>query len=191
MLPSCCEWYFILFYQCDRTPIFLTRLQCAALMYERTSKQTRQAARSVADNKVPRTAKDGVTHVDDDDHAPGSRIRQTCGEKSANAVDATLRDGNDEEDKIRSIADEDLELKYYPISECNSMGSAFCALFWKPEDSFIIVSFKGTTPTDFMEWRTDFTFQRIHANHCVTGFGTGASIRLIYNSFVSISKLAI
>ncbi|KLO06236.1 hypothetical protein SCHPADRAFT_637328 [Schizopora paradoxa] len=143
-------------------------LQCAALMYERTTRQTRMAARSAAEHKVPTN---GYNTIDDEHQRAGAHIQNVLGVKSADAVHATLHESNEEEDMIRRIAKEDLGLEYYPVSECNSLGSAFCALFWDPNDTFIIVSFKGTTPTDFSDWRTDFSFHRIHANHWVTGFG--------------------
>lgn len=153
-------------------------------MYERTTKQTRKAAHAAADenNNGQRTVcdSDSANMDDQGEQAPGDRLREVIGEEKAAAVNATLKRGNKEEDTIREIANNDLGLQYYPVSECNTLGSAFCALFWDPSSSFIIVSFKGTTPTDFMEWRSDFTFQRILANHCVTGFSRGKahSIRL-------------
>ncbi|KLO15955.1 alpha/beta-hydrolase [Schizopora paradoxa] len=139
-------------------------LQCAALMYERTGKQTRKTARAAAENKVHTTA------TEFDHGQAGNLIRQECGQKSADAVNASLHEINDEEITIKKIAMENLGLQYYPVSECNSLGSAFCALFWDPTDTFIIVAFKGTNPTDFKEWRTDFTFQMAHAREWINGF---------------------
>ncbi len=142
-------------------------------MYERTAKQTKNAARAAAENKQPSTYQ-GAADIDHEQ--PGSVLRHVCGEKSAEAVNAKLHEGNEEEDTIREIATKDLGLLYYPVSELNSLGSPFCALFWDPTDNFIIVSFKGTTPTDFMEWRTDFTFNTRDANSWLNGFGRGETI---------------
>lgn len=36
-----------------------------------------------------------------------------------------------------------LGLHYYTVSELNSPGSAFCALFYDPKGTFIVVGFKG------------------------------------------------
>jgi hypothetical protein len=43
--------------------------------------------------------------------------------------------------------------------------------FWSKsnQDSFIVVTFKGTTPTNFIEWLTDFLFIRMDASQFVFG----------------------
>jgi hypothetical protein len=38
-----------------------------------------------------------------------------------------------------------LGLRYYTVSELNSPGSAFCALFYDPMGTFIVVGFKGVS----------------------------------------------
>ncbi|QRW26960.1 Lipase (class 3) [Rhizoctonia solani] len=51
-------------------------------------------------------------------------------------------------------------IEHEPVSELNGVGSAFAALFWHPKEPWIVVAFKGTSPTEFDEWVTDLTFTR-------------------------------
>ncbi|KAL5636128.1 hypothetical protein ACGC1H_004819 [Rhizoctonia solani] len=62
-------------------------------------------------------------------------------------------------------------IEYEPVSELNGVGSAFAALFWHPEEPWIVVAFKGTSPTEFDEWVTDLTFTREDISHWIPGFG--------------------
>lgn len=117
-------------------------------MYERTARTTHRAASKV------HSYKDGLRRrmtASDTPH-PGSRIEELCGIEGAQAVSAELHEASPEENTIMQIARDNLGLQYTTISEMNSVGSAFCGLFWDPNDTFIIVAFKGTTPTDFAEW---------------------------------------
>lgn len=122
---------------------------------------------------------------------PGSHITELCGTTGAQAVTDQLHDSSEEENMIRSIAGDKLGLRYSTVSELNSAGSALCGLFWDPRDTFIIVAFKGTTPTDFSEWSADFTFQLRDAGLWLRGFGKGLSKGVSYlmsanNSFFSV-----
>ncbi|CAG8629096.1 11298_t:CDS:2, partial [Paraglomus occultum] len=51
-------------------------------------------------------------------------------------------------------------LKFYKLSELGTEASPFCGAFYSKEHKFIVVAFKGTTPTDFAEWAVDATFMR-------------------------------
>ncbi|KAG8733182.1 hypothetical protein FRC11_008108, partial [Ceratobasidium sp. 423] len=62
-------------------------------------------------------------------------------------------------------------IEYEPVSELNSVGSAFAALFWHPNEPWVVVAFKGTSPTEFDEWVTDLTFTREDIGHIIPGFG--------------------
>ncbi|KAG9123916.1 hypothetical protein FRC07_013527 [Ceratobasidium sp. 392] len=62
-------------------------------------------------------------------------------------------------------------IEYEPVSELNGVGSAFAALFWHPNEPWIVVAFKGTSPTEFDEWVTDLTFTREHIGTHIPGFG--------------------
>ncbi|CUA72251.1 Cullin-7 [Rhizoctonia solani] len=62
-------------------------------------------------------------------------------------------------------------IEYEPVSELNGVGSAFAALFWHPDEPWVVVAFKGTSPTEFDEWVTDLTFTREDISHWIPGFG--------------------
>lgn len=64
-------------------------------------------------------------------------------------------------------------IEYEPLSELNSVGSSFAALFWHPREPWIVVAFKGTSPTEFDEWVTDLTFTREDIGKWIPGFGKG------------------
>ncbi|CAE6433819.1 unnamed protein product [Rhizoctonia solani] len=63
------------------------------------------------------------------------------------------------------------EIEYEPVSELNGVGSAFAALFWHPREPWVVVAFKGTSPTEFDEWVTDLTFTREDMGTWIPGFG--------------------
>lgn len=140
-------------------------------MYERSSRTTRRAAAVVAANSHgPRRR---PTEWSLSERRPGTHITELCGTAGAKAVIDELHSMSPEEDTIHAIAHDKLGLHYSTVSELNTTGSAFCGLFWDPRDSFIIVAFKGTTPTDFTEWASDFTFQLREAGLWLRGFGKG------------------
>lgn len=64
-----------------------------------------------------------------------------------------------------------LDFKYSTVSELNSQTSAFCGFFWDPKSNFIIVAFKGTSPTEFVEWACDFSYEPVQAGDYIRGFG--------------------
>lgn len=119
---------------------------------------------------------------------PGGLLRKLYGDDAAELVTRKLRDGSvdPEQVTIQGIARKQLGLEFLTVSELNSLGSSYCGLFWHPEDTFIIVSFKGTNPTDFMEWNTDFTFQMREAGQWLRGFGKGRHLNLLRHYFTEI-----
>ena len=142
-------------------------------MYERTSRTKHRAAEIVSSHSSgPRRR---MTDWSLSEMRPGSYITEMCGNEGAQAVKDTLHDCSEEETTIRDIARDKLGLCYSTVSELNSPGSPFCGLFWDPHDTFIIVAFKGTTPTDFGQWSTDFTIQLRDAGLWLRGFGKGWS----------------
>jgi len=54
-------------------------------------------------------------------------------------------------------------LKFFSLSELNAFGRAYAGLFYSPDQDFIILAFKGSTPFDFDEWVTDCSFRRVDA----------------------------
>jgi hypothetical protein len=46
---------------------------------------------------------------------------------------------------------------YAPISELQTSESAFCSFFWDPKGKWIVVTFKGTGPTEYADWIADLT----------------------------------
>ena len=139
-------------------------------MYERTSHSTVQAA-SVATEHImfhlPRKAFRGLSL------SVGQRIAELCGDEGAKAVAASLHEDSHEENRMVEIAEGHLGLKYTTVSELNSTGASSCGLFWDPEDNFIIVSFRGTNPVDYMEWITDFTVNMRDAGRWLSDYGRG------------------
>jgi hypothetical protein len=62
-------------------------------------------------------------------------------------------------------------LEFQPLSELGCLDSLFAGMFWSKskQDNFIVVTFKGTTPTNFIEWLSDFLFIRMDASQFVFG----------------------
>ncbi|CAG8487694.1 796_t:CDS:2 [Acaulospora morrowiae] len=70
------------------------------------------------------------------------------------------------------------DLKFTSISELNTEdGGSFCGMFYSEEKNFIVVSFKGTSPSNFGEWIGNLTFQCVDAR----GFLYGQIHRGFYN----------
>ena len=63
-----------------------------------------------------------------------------------------------------------LGLEYEPVSELNSASSSYAAMFWDKRANWIVLAFKGTTPTEFDEWLTDFDITRVLAGRWVPGY---------------------
>ncbi len=60
-------------------------------------------------------------------------------------------------------------LGFTSLSELNSYGGPYAGMFWNKEKNFIVVAFKGTTPTYFSEWLIDFLIQKIDARAYLYG----------------------
>ena len=141
-------------------------------MYELTTHTTHLGAEAT---HAALSERQSATSFSLADGRPGMHILDACGAPGASAVISALHSMNVEERTIRGIAKTRLGLCYSTVSELNSLGSAFCGLFWDPEETFVIAAFRGTSPTDFKEWTTDFTFQMREAGLWLTGFGRGES----------------
>ncbi|KAG2237059.1 hypothetical protein INT48_001827 [Thamnidium elegans] len=70
--------------------------------------------------------------------------------------------------RIRQIA-ESWGLHFAGVSELKSLGGPFCGIFWSETSPFIMVAFKGTTPTNYEEFLVDATFQRTDARSFLFG----------------------
>ncbi|KAI7862927.1 Alpha/Beta hydrolase protein [Spinellus fusiger] len=74
----------------------------------------------------------------------------------------------DSESRIRSIS-ASWGLHFAGVSELKSLGGPFCGIFWSEEHPFIVIAFKGTTPTNYEEFLVDGTFQRTDARSYLFG----------------------
>ncbi|CAG8724705.1 8720_t:CDS:2 [Rhizophagus irregularis] len=94
---------------------------------------------------------------------------QGCVRKLKN-IEHKIRDmiGKDEK-KIKEQIKE-FDLNFTSISELNTDdGGSFCGMFWSDKENFIIIAFKGTTPTNFAEWLGNLTFQCVDARNYLFG----------------------
>ncbi|CAG8621556.1 2743_t:CDS:2 [Ambispora leptoticha] len=82
--------------------------------------------------------------------------------------DAIYNKLRDSEKRIHEQADI-WNLKFTRLSELNSLGGPFAGMFWSDEHNFIVVVFKGTTPTDFEDFLVDAMIQRVDARPYVFG----------------------
>ncbi|KZT58158.1 alpha/beta-hydrolase [Calocera cornea HHB12733] len=143
-------------------------LQCAALTYERTSAPVQQAvdkAKSASgSDKKPQSGR----------HHPkgaGKHARQVLGESGAQQMMSALHDSKGET-KLAAWANSMIPpIKYSSVSELNGTDSAFCGIFWDPNSTWIVLAFKGTDPTEFSEWASDFQYIPREAGERITGFG--------------------
>ena len=143
--------------------------QCSAIMYEHTSgplqgalETTRVALQQALPSQKPT--------VDSSVSQPGEVLQTAVGSTTAKQISASLHQNNNEENKMARFA-ENLGIKYATVSELNSQTSAICGCFWDPQSNYIIVAFKGTEPTEFVEWAGDFSYEPIGAGDYIRGFG--------------------
>ena len=85
--------------------------------------------------------------------APGQLLTATLGEATAQDVRDKL---HAEDDHLSDFA-ADIGFQYSTISELNSQSSAFCGIFYDPNSNYMILAFRGTSPTEWNEWAADFT----------------------------------
>jgi hypothetical protein len=143
--------------------------QCSALMYERTSEPlrgvletTREALQDALPSQEPK--------ADSSHPHPGEALQTAVGAATAKQISASLHQHNDEESEMARFAAR-LGIEYTTISELNSQTSAFCGCFWDPKSNYIILAFKGTSPTEFVEWAGDFSYEPVDAGDYIRGFG--------------------
>ncbi|KAI7904234.1 Alpha/Beta hydrolase protein [Cokeromyces recurvatus] len=88
------------------------------------------------------------------------------------------------ENRIRTIA-RTYGLHFAGVTELKSLAGPFCGLYWpiNYEQPFIIVVFKGTTPTNYSEFLVDATLQRVDART----FLFGSAHEGFYDSLFSTS----
>ncbi|KAI9028974.1 hypothetical protein CLU79DRAFT_884852 [Phycomyces nitens] len=72
------------------------------------------------------------------------------------------------EERIRDIA-QTWGLSFTGVTELRSRGGAFCGMFWSETEPFIIVTFKGTSVTNYKDFLIDASLQRIDARPFVFG----------------------
>lgn len=85
------------------------------------------------------------------------------------ALRSSLSSGS--QSRVTALADGHLSLSFRVVSELNSPGASFCGLFWDPHANFVVVAFRGTDPTTYAEWETNFTCQMSGAEMWMSGFG--------------------
>ncbi|KAF8515774.1 Alpha/Beta hydrolase protein [Hysterangium stoloniferum] len=141
-------------------------LQCSALMYERTSAPLQDALETSARMPHHRQTRQRANSFS---AKPGALLSAILGPDAASEVNRHLH-ANPEEDALAAFAHR-LGLRYNTVSELNSQASAFCGMFWDPESTWIILAYKGTSPTEFVEWTTDFSFTPRDVGHWIRGWG--------------------
>uniref|UniRef100_A0A1D1YQ16 Phospholipase A1-IIgamma n=1 Tax=Anthurium amnicola TaxID=1678845 RepID=A0A1D1YQ16_9ARAE len=81
------------------------------------------------------------------------------------------------------------KLKFRTLSELGSDASPFCGAFYQRDKNFIVIAFKGTSPSDFSEWLIDATFMRTDARtHLFGEVHEGFYKALFGDSFKGRSK---
>ncbi|CAG8496685.1 26410_t:CDS:2 [Dentiscutata erythropus] len=63
------------------------------------------------------------------------------------------------DDGVRKVVN-DWNIQFKSVSELSTSKGVYAGLFWSVKQNFIVVSFKGTSPTNFLELVVNFTFQR-------------------------------
>ncbi|KAG9288953.1 hypothetical protein G9A89_019575 [Geosiphon pyriformis] len=121
-----------------------TLLLMSAIVYERDDTMVRNAHKmitSLSKNKVKRTPE---------------------------AFEEVNRQLRESEARIHKQADQ-WGLEFTSLSELNSLGGPFAGMFWSYAHRFIVVVFKGTTPTNFEDFLVDLMIQRVDARGFVFG----------------------
>jgi len=139
--------------------------QCSALMYEHTSRPLQDAletTRQALPSQKPT--------VDPSISQPGEVLQSAVGSANAKQISASLHEHNDEESEMARFAAR-LGIKYATFSELNTQTSAVCGCFWDPKSNYIILAFKGTGPTEFVEWAADLSYEPVDAGDYIKGFG--------------------
>jgi len=143
-------------------------LQCSALTYERTAAPVRQAMHT-AKNATGTSEK--VKPTRERAKAPGKHARDVLGESGTKEMMAAVRESKGETKMTRWANSMRPPTKYITVSELNGTDSAFCGIFYDPMANWIILAFKGTDPTEFSEWASDFAYIPREAGDRIAGFG--------------------
>ncbi|EJT97151.1 hypothetical protein DACRYDRAFT_18877 [Dacryopinax primogenitus] len=143
-------------------------LQCAAITYERTSGPVQQAVQTVK-NAFP-SKKCLQSHG----HHPkpaGEQALGILGERGTQEMMSSLHESRGETQLPPWANSMVPSIKYSTVSELNGTDSAFCGIFFDPASTWIVLAFKGTDPTEFSEWASDFEYSPREAGNRITGFG--------------------
>ncbi|KAG8880849.1 hypothetical protein FRB98_004702 [Tulasnella sp. 332] len=140
-------------------------LQLSSLMYERDIKPMHNAvdaARTTSTSQSSSTITRSIT--------PGAVLNNlfavTDITKILNTLDADSAAG---EAPIHKFAKEH-GICFATASELKTTSQAYCSLFWDPTGTWVLVAFKGTDPTSFDEWTTDFTATFEDCSEDIPGF---------------------
>jgi len=109
----------------------------SSLIYERDARKVKDAFDLYTSSRKAAKANLSSSNPVLDAHAEGiieSRMKELLWESEA---------------RIRQIA-ESWGLHFAGVSELKSLGGPFCGIFWSETVPFIIVAFKGTTPTNYV-----------------------------------------
>jgi hypothetical protein len=118
----------------------------SAVMYERNEKQVIKAYRTLSKIKK----KKDIDTISDEDLQKVYKILK---------------------ESEKSICDQikEFDLEFTSLSELNTLGGPYVGMFWSEKRNFITIACKGTTPTNFSEWLTNASFQRIDARAFLFG----------------------
>ncbi|RIA94560.1 Alpha/Beta hydrolase protein [Glomus cerebriforme] len=116
----------------------------SSIMYERNEKQVIEAYHMISEMK-----KDIDSASDDDLQKINNLLKE-----SEKRICDQIREFN---------------LQFTSLSELNTLGGPYVGMFWSEENNFIIIACKGTTPTNFSEWLTNASFQRMDARDYLFG----------------------
>jgi len=143
-------------------------LQCAALTYERTSGPVQQAVQKAQSaSSGNEKAQSGRQHR----KPAGKHARDVLGESGAKQMMSALHDSKGETKLAAWANSMTPSIKYSTVSELNGTDSAFCGVFFDPASTWLVLAFKGTDPTEFSEWASDFAYIPREAGERIAGFG--------------------
>ncbi|RIA88403.1 Alpha/Beta hydrolase protein [Glomus cerebriforme] len=116
----------------------------SSIMYERNEKQVIEAHHMLSEMK-----KD-IDSANNDDLQEIERLLKESEKRIC--------------DQVREF-----NLQFTSLSELNTLGGPYVGMFWSEESNFITIACKGTTPTNFSEWLTNASFQRMDARGFLFG----------------------
>lgn len=144
-------------------------LQLASLMYERGTRSTNSAIAKtrnhLKETNYPKSSKRSLSALLD----PGHLMKSVLGDVKADEISHDIQN-NDADNAIREFT-RGYGIEYAPVSELNSVSSAYAAIFWDAKSNWIVAAFKGTSPTEYDEWVSDFNYILASAAAHIKGFG--------------------